>query len=168
MTKLKELFEDTFNMLNIIATDTQKEAVFRTSCREFFSYVAPVHFIEFETYNNAVNAKGESIKCGFVDDSNLLSLGMGSIKIIETASLNDCIGVRIKPMDYDIFMLEDGYTGAFQQVVEFMLKKLECDNMRMLKSAGIDDGEGFENEDINALRDYLRKEFSIETARLVE
>ncbi len=167
MTLLKELFDDTFNMLNIVATDPQKDGAFKNSCREFFSYVRPVFFIPQETYDLVLETVTTNTLCGLKDTTDAFGLEVGSFEIVEFSQLTDCVGIRVKPLDFNTFKLEDGYTGAFNYVVEYMLKKVERNNMKMLKSAGIDDGEGFETEDISVIRDYLKKEFGVTTVGLV-
>jgi len=165
MTLVSEIFTDTFTMLNIVATPEQKDNAFKNASREFFSYVSPIIFISNTRWEEIIEA--EEVGCNFIDDDDSLNLNIGSFKIIEIAQMNDCVGIRVKPLDYDDFKLDDGYIGAYQFVAGFFLRKVERDNMRMMKSAGIDDGEGFQEEDIQAVRDYLRKEFGITAVGLV-
>lgn len=167
MTELRTIFDDTFTMLNIVATEEQKETAFRNTSREFFSYVSPVLMIPNEKYIDVTSAIDITIGYGYEDDIDIFNVGIGDFKIVEISELDEFVALRIKPVGNGLFYLEDGYIGAFQQVTEYFLKKLEKDNMRMLKSAGIDDGEGFEVEDIQTIRDYLRKEFGVTTAGLV-
>lgn len=168
MTPIQELFDDTFTMLNAVATDPQKAVVFKTASREFFSYVYPIFFITFEQYNTVLlTVTEEELRTNYEDTTNIFNLSVGNIEIVELIKLTDCVAIRVKPLDYATFKLEDGYSGAYQYVVEYMLKKLERDNMSMLKSAGIEDNESLEVEDIATIRDYLKKEFGITTVGLV-
>ncbi|WP_294958815.1 hypothetical protein [Sulfurovum sp.] len=167
MTALRTLFDDTFAMVNIVSTPEQADTAFRNTCREFFSYVRPVFFIPQGTYDAILEAINVNTVCGFKDTSNLFGLDVGSFEVSEMVQLDDCVGIRVKPLDYDTFKLDDGYTGAFCYIAEYMGKKVEKNNMNMLKSAGIDNGDGFEIEDISVIRDYLKKEFGITAVGLV-
>ncbi len=168
MTLLQDLFNDTFSMLNVVATDTQKAVVFKTASREFFSYVAPIFYITYDTYNAILlTVPEETLRNNYSDTTDIFGLGIGNIKIVDLVKLDESVALRVKPLDYATFKLEDGYTGAYQYVIEYMLKKLERDNMSMLKSAGIEDNESIDVDDITVMRDYLKKEFGIAVVGLV-
>lgn len=167
MTELRQLFDDTFSMLNIVATPTQEEMAFKNASREYFSYVYPIFFIPTLDYELIVLDLGEEVVMGFEDRGNLMGRDMGDFKVMEAITLTDYKAFRVKPINTASFALEDSYVGSFQYVCEYILKKIERDNMRMLKSAGIDDGEGFEIEDISQVRDYLKKEFGVTAVGLV-
>ncbi|NOR58052.1 MAG: hypothetical protein GQ474_05965 [Sulfurimonas sp.] len=167
MTQLKTIYDESAVTLNIVATDIQLNAVFNMATREFFSYVYPIFFIQEEDFERIQNSIEETIKYGYKDTTDALEVGAGDFKVMELVRLDDLIGMRVKPLNYNAFLLEEGYSGAFQFCCEFFLHKIEKENMSMLKSAGIEDNESYDTQDINTLRDYLRKEFGVTTAGLI-
>lgn len=167
MTQLRQLFDDTFNMLNSVATATQQELAFKNASREFFSYVFPIIYITNVKYEEVTISVGEDIVMGFEDTGDILGLGIGDFTVVEVIYLENKVAFRIKPNSFSDFLLNDSYIGSYQYVVEYMLKKVERNNMKMLKSAGIDDGESIDVEDISQIRDYLKKEFGVTAVGLV-
>lgn len=166
MTLVKDIFNSTHTMLNIVATADQLSNAYLVAYREFFAIVTPTIFIRNDIVAELLEA-GIELTEGLEDTTDALGLGIGAFRIVETVEMIDHTAILIKPMDPETFKLDFNYVGAFQYVSEFFLKKVERDNMRMLKSAGIDDGEMFEEGDIIALRDYLKQSFSVISVGLV-
>lgn len=163
MTSTRTIFDNTATSLNIVATDTQLDAVFSSISREFFSYVYPVEFVSYVKLEEL----GITLYDGYVDNNDVLGLGMGSFKIKELSALIDGYGIRVEPVDIEVFSLPNNYAGAFQYVSEYFLSRIEKENMDVLRSAGIDNVETTEPIDLLQIREYLRKEFSITTVGLV-
>ena len=156
-----EIYNNFCTMLNVVITPQQKAAIYHSTMREFFSYVKPIVILSNKRIAE-LEASGVNIESGFKDETNILGLGIGSYSIASVDKLSDQTFIRTQPIDYDgDYKMEDTYAGAFQMVAEHFFKKVEKDNYGMLQSGGISMEEHIEIEDINQLRDYLRKEFGI-------
>ncbi|MGW8169641.1 MAG: hypothetical protein ACWGHH_06520 [Sulfurovaceae bacterium] len=157
MQALRDIFEKTLGTLNIVATPEQAENAFTVACREFFSYVTPLYEVPL--------IDGLTIGGEIINDE--LGLGIGKFRITSVTDILIGYMIGVKPIDYSDFKIDYGYMGAFQYVCEYMLKKVERDNYLMIKSAGIEEPETIDVENIAELRDYLKKEFSITPAGLI-
>ena len=157
----KEIYDNFCEMLNVVITPQQKEAIYQSTMREFFSYVKPIVILS-NAYVSELEANGIKIESGFKDEANILGLSIGSYSIASVNKLSDETFIRTQPVNYTgDYKMEDTYAGAFQMVAEHFFKKVEKDNYGMLQSGGINMEEHIEIEDINQLRDYLRKEFGV-------
>jgi len=157
----RDIYDNICTMLNVVITDAQREAIYQSTMREFFSYVKPIVTLS-NVRVEELEANGVKIERGYKDVNNTLGLDIGEYSIASVDKLSDQTFIRTQPIDYaGDYKMEDTYAGAFQMVAEHFFKKVEKDNYGMLQSGGISMEEHIEVEDINQLRDYLRKEFGI-------
>lgn len=159
MRELRDIFDNKSQMLNITATIQQLDAVFQVSCDEFFSYVSPIY--------STISTDDLTLLIGSTIENNELGLGIGKFKLLNAVQTLSQWLLVVKPADIDNFTLNYGYIGQFQYVCEFFLKTVEKDNLLMLRNAGIEEPESIDIENIDTLRDYLKKEFACESSNLI-
>lgn len=156
----REIFDNVINMVNIVLTNTQKDAAFVTVSSTFFSYVKPVFFLNPKTVPDEVVA-------GYQDTVNALGLGVGGFEVIDRHDLSKEVALRVVPVDIADFNLPFSYHAAFQYLTDYYAKQIEKDNYGMLTSAGINMEEHIEVESFSEIREYLIKEFSVEVGSTI-
>jgi len=163
---LRDIFNDVIELSNSIATPEQKEVIFRSSVREFFSIVKPIVFIENEVF--LLVSSTHNINKGFKDELDIFSLGIGDFEIVEIIKTLEHTALRISPLNIDDFRLNESYIGGLQLVIEFFITKVDKNNFSMMQSAGIDTRDMFNELDISTLRDILKRDFQAIIGTVVE
>jgi len=118
--KIKKIFEDTLQSLNLTITDTQKEPIFNFINRKFFSNVTPISHISLEDFNEK-NVVGSDILDFIIDKET------------------DSVTIYTKPNDYTIYEISHSYYDAYQTLCEAILEKFESYNLSKIKGLGVED-----------------------------